>query len=246
MEFLPGTVTLVGGGPGDPDLLTVGGLKALRAADIVFYDRLAPLAALDECRAGAELVEVGKVPRGACTPQERINELLIEAAQAGKIVVRFKGGDSFVFGRGGEEWVACAAHGIPVQVIPGVTSSVAAPALAGIPVTHRTLTQGFTVVSGHVAPDDERCSVNWSAVALSNTTIVVLMGVKHLPEIVAALTAAGLDGATPAAVVMEAASSDMHVLRSPLAELPAVARAADVRPPAITVIGEVTQPGLLP
>lgn len=246
MESLPGTVTLVGGGPGDPDLLTVGGLRALRAADVVFYDRLAPLGALAECRPDAELVEVGKIPRGEYTPQERINELLVESARAGKVVVRLKGGDSFVFGRGGEEWAACAAAGVPVSVIPGVSSAVAAPELAGIPVTHRSLTQGFTVVSGHVAPDDPRGTVDWSAVAGSNTTIVVLMGVKHLPEIAAKLQTAGLAEHTPAAVIMSAASEKMRVIRASLIDIAHAAEQADVKPPAITVIGEVARAGLLP
>ena len=162
-QLTPGTVVLVGGGPGDPDLITVAGLRAVRQADVVLYDRLAPLAVLDEMRPDAERIAVGKIPRGACTPQERINEILIERARAGRTVVRLKGGDNYVFGRGGEEAQACALAGVPVDVIPGVTSAVAVPALAGVPVTHRSLSQGFTVVSGHVPPGDPRSTVAWEA-----------------------------------------------------------------------------------
>ena len=147
-------MVLVGGGPGNLDLLTVGGLAAIRRADVIVTDRLAPLAALDHARPDAIVVDVAKIPRGASTPQEQINRVLVEHATAGRTVVRFKGGDSFVLGRGGEEWQACAAAGIPVTVLPGVSSATAAPALAGIPLTHRDLTQGFTVVSGHLPPGD--------------------------------------------------------------------------------------------
>lgn len=149
-----GRVILVGGGPGDPGLLTVAGLAAVRAADVIVTDRLAPLAVLDQAPPGVEIVDVGKIPRGRFTPQERINELLVEHARAGRTVVRLKGGDNFVFGRGGEEWQACAAAGIEVRVIPGVSSAVGVPALAGIPLTHRTANQGFTVVTAHVPPGD--------------------------------------------------------------------------------------------
>lgn len=154
-DLVPGTVTLVGGGPGDPGLLTVAGFEAVRQADVILYDRLAPTAIMDE-NPQAERIPVGKVPRGPYVPQERTNELLIEHAKAGRKVVRLKGGDSFVFGRGGEEWQACAAAGVPVRIIPGVTSCVAGPELMGVPLTHRHMVQGFTVVSGHVAPGDTR------------------------------------------------------------------------------------------
>ena len=149
-----GSVILVGGGPGDPGLLTVAGLKAIEEADVIVCDRLAPLSALQYARPEAVIIEVAKIPRGTSTSQERINEILIDHASAGKTVVRLKGGDPFVFGRGGEEWQACAAAGILVTVIPGVTSAIAGPALAGVPLTHRELTQGFTVISGHAPPGD--------------------------------------------------------------------------------------------
>lgn len=232
-----GTVTLVGGGPGDPGLLTVAGLRALEQADVVLVDHLAPQDSLASCRPDCEQVWVGKLPRGEFVPQERINELLVEHAQAGRRVVRFKGGDNFVFGRGGEEWLACAEAGIAVEVIPGVTSAVAAPASAGIPVTHRTLTQGFTVVSGHVAPGDVRSTLDWRALAVAGTTLVILMGVKNLPEIVAELIVGGLDAATPAAVVSHAFSAELTVVRTPLRQLPEAA--AGISPPSVVVVGDV-------
>lgn len=238
-NLVPGTVVLVGGGPGDLDLLTVAGLRAVQQADVILYDRLAPLEALDEARPDAERIPVGKWPRGPFTPQEEINTLLIDRARAGLRVVRLKGGDSFVFGRGGEEFQACAEAGVPVVVIPGVTSAVAVPELAGIPVTHRSLSQGFTVVSGHVAPGDPRSTIDWAALARSGTTLVILMGVQQLPEICAALVEAGLDAATPAAIVMDACGPGYRVLRGTVAKLPAQRDAEGVTPPAITIIGAV-------
>lgn len=238
-ELTPGTVVLVGGGPGDPDLLTVAGLRAIRHADVILYDHLAPNDALADARPDAELIPVGKWPRGKYTPQEEINRLLVEHARAGRRVVRLKGGDNFVFGRGGEEWQACAAAGVPVEVIPGVSSAVAAPGLAGIPVTHRTVSQGFTVVSGHVPPGDPRSTIDWAALAGAHTTIVILMGVKYLPQISATLTDAGLDPATPAAVVMAACMPGSRTLRGTVADIADLAAAEGVTPPAITVIGGV-------
>ena len=169
-----GRVLLVGGGPGDPALLTVAGRDALAAADVVVTDRLGPVSALDEIAPQAEIVHVGKIPRGDFTPQERINELLVEHARAGRTVVRLKGGDGYLFGRGGEEWNHCVAAGVPVEAVPGVSSAFSVPALAGIPVTHRGLSQGVAVVSGHVGPDDPRSEVDWAALATSRLTIVVL------------------------------------------------------------------------
>lgn len=240
-DVAPGTVVLVGGGPGDPGLITLRGLAALRAADVIVHDRLAPLECLAEARPDAEIVPVGKVPRGPQTSQEEINAILIDRARRGLAVVRFKGGDNFVFGRGCEEWQECAAAGIPVRVIPGVTSAVAVPALAGIPMTHRTLTQGFTIVSGHVPPGDPRSSLNWDALAQSNTTLVILMGVKYLPQITARLLAAGLAPDTPAATVADGSTPRQRVVRATLADLPERMAADKIRPPAITVIGAVVE-----
>lgn len=230
---------LVGGGPGDPGLITVAGLQAIQQADVVLYDRLAPLECLAEAPEGCELINVGKIPRGDFTPQERINELLIGHAREGRRVVRFKGGDSFVFGRGAEEWQACAEAGVPVRVIPGVSSSIAAPELAGIPVTHRSLVQGFTVVSGHVPPGDARSQLDWTALAHTGTTLVILMGIHYLNEIVAALVDAGLDPATPAAIIANAGSDDISTVTGTAASITAVAEQAGIKPPAVTVIGQV-------
>lgn len=234
-----GRVTLVGGGPGDPGLLTVAGLAAIKQADVIICDRLAPLAALSEARAGVEVIDVAKIPRGEYTPQEKINELLIERARAGKHVVRLKGGDSFVFGRGGEELLACATAGLPVTVIPGVSSAIAAPALAGIPLTHRSLTQGVTIVSGHLPPGHPGSTLDWGALARANTTLVIMMGVATLPEVSAELIAQGLDPRTPAATIADAGLPSQRSVRGTVATIAAVTAEAGIRPPAITVIGAV-------
>jgi uroporphyrin-III C-methyltransferase len=234
-----GTVILVGGGPGDPGLLTVAGLEAIAEADVIVCDRLAPLAALQHARPEAEIIEVAKIPRGAYTSQERINEILIEHASAGKTVVRLKGGDPFVFGRGGEEWQACAAADIPVTVIPGVTSATAAPALAGVPLTHRELTQGFTVISGHAAPGDPGSTLNWEALATANTTLVIMMGVATLPAITTELIKHGLAADTAAMTVADAGMPSQQSVRGTLADIAALTQRAGIKPPAITVIGAV-------
>jgi len=234
-----GTVTLLGGGLGDPGLLTVAGIEAIRQADVIVHDRLAPLSALRHARDDVHVVDVGKIPRGDFTPQERINDLLVEHALAGRNVLRFKGGDNFVFGRGGEEAEACTARGIPVVVIPGISSSIAAPALAGIPVTHRSLVQGFTVVSAHVPPGDPRSTLDWGAIARSRTTIVVLMGVATLGAVAETLVAEGLPATTPAAVVADAGLPSMRTVRAPLSEIDATARRAGLGAPAVVVIGDV-------
>ena len=234
-----GTVVLVGGGPGDPGLITVAGLAAVRAADVLVTDRLAPLAVLAEAKAGAHVIDVSKIPHGASTSQERINELLVEHALAGKSVVRLKGGDNFVFGRGGEEWQACAAAGVPVRIIPGVSSSVAAPALAGIPLTHRTANQGFTVITGHVRPGDPRSTLDYAALARTRTALVVMMGVGTLEAIATELISQGMDPQTPAATVADGTLPSQRAVRSTLREIAAATAAAGIRPPAVTVIGSV-------
>ena len=234
-----GSVVLVGGGPGDPGLITVAGLAAVRGADVVVTDRLAPLAVLEQAPAHAEIIDVAKIPRGAFTSQERINELLVEHARAGRRVVRLKGGDPFVFGRGGEEWQACTEAGLPVEVIPGVSSALAGPALAGVPLTHRTLTQGFTVVSGHLPPADPGSTLDWGALARTGTTLVVLMGIATLPAITAELVAQGLPATTPALTVMEAGLPGQRTVDGTVADIAARGEAAGVRAPAVTVIGPV-------
>ncbi len=234
-----GRVVLVGGGPGDVELLTVAGLGAVRTADVIVHDRLAPLGALRHARPDALIIDVGKIPRGAFTPQETINALLVEHGLAGRRVVRLKGGDNFVFGRGGEEWQACAAAGVPVEIIPGVSSALAAPALAGIPLTHRSLTQGFSVVSGHLPPGDPHSTVNWAALAQTNTTIVILMGLATLDAIATELVVLGLDPATPAATVADGGLPSQRVVRGTVADIAAETGRAGIRPPAVTVIGAV-------
>lgn len=236
---LGGRVTLVGGGPGDPGLLTVAGLEAIRTADVIICDRLAPLASLEERQPGVPVIDVGKIPRGQFTPQEQINQLILEYATKGQHVVRFKGGDNFVFGRGGEEAMECVALGFPVEVIPGVTSAVAGPALAGIPVTHRNLTQGFTVISGHAGPGDPRSSIDWTALARVNTTLVILMGVATVGRICERLIADGMAENTPAAVIADAALPSMKVVRGTVATIAELAHKHQIGSPAITVIGAV-------
>jgi uroporphyrin-III C-methyltransferase / precorrin-2 dehydrogenase / sirohydrochlorin ferrochelatase len=234
-----GRVTLVGGGPGDPGLLTVRGLERLAAADVVVVDRLAPLAVLDGLREDVEIIDVGKIPRGRFTPQETINALLVEHALAGRSVVRLKGGDPFVFGRGREEVDACLAAGVPVEVVPGVTSAIAVPGLVGVPATHRGMSQGFTVVSGHAAPGDPGSQLDWAALARAGTTLVLLMAVDTLAAIAQAVMAGGRPGTTPVIAVQDGGLPGQRVLNATLETIGAVAAQEALRPPAVVVIGEV-------
>jgi len=234
-----GIVILVGGGPGDPELLTLKGFQALADADVVVVDRLAPLAALDGLREGVEIIDVSKVPRGRFTPQEEINEILVSRAREGRVVVRLKGGDPFVFGRGMEEVLACKEAGVPVEVIPGVSSATAAPELAGIPLTHRGSSQGFTVVTGHASPNDPRSTLDWSALARGGTTLVVLMGVETLRSVVVALLEAGRGGDTPLACVMDGGLPTQRVLLTTLAAVAGSGPPEGLRSPAVIVIGAV-------
>ncbi len=234
-----GRVALVGAGPGDPELITVKGRRLLAEADVVVADRLVPGLLLDELRPGVELVDAAKIPYGPARAQEEINSILVDRARAGALVVRLKGGDPYVFGRGGEELLACAAAGVPVTVVPGVTSSIAVPAMAGIPVTQRHVAHEFTVVSGHLAPDDEGSLVDWPALARLRGTVVVLMGLKNLPAIAATLQAHGRASGTPAAVIQEGTTGGQRVLRSTLGAVAAEALAAGLRAPAVVVIGDV-------
>lgn len=234
-----GRVVLVGGGPGDPGLITVAGLAAVVAADVVVVDRLAPLPVLQGVRPEAEIIDVSKIPGGRSTSQEEINRILVDRAKAGLVVARLKGGDNFVFGRGGEEWQACAAAGIPVQVIPGVSSSTAAAALAGIPITHRTLNQGYTVVTAHVPPGDPRSTLHWPALARTGTALVLMMGLRSLPDVTATLVAEGLPADTPAATVADAGLPSQQLVRGTVSTIAGLTAAAGLRPPAVTVIGSV-------
>ena len=238
-----GRVALVGGGPGDPGLITVRGRQLLAEADVVVADHLAPRALLDELGPGVELVDAGKIPRGRAMTQEDINALLVERARQGLAVVRLKGGDPFVFGRGGEEVLACLAEGIPVTVVPGVTSAVGVPAAAGIPVTHRGVTQEFRVISAHLPPGDPRSTVDWAELAISQATLVLLMGLEYLGQVAETLIRAGADSQTPVSVIADGTLPTQHIITTGLSAVAAAVSAAGLRPPAIVVIGEVVQVG---
>ncbi|MDT0277497.1 uroporphyrinogen-III C-methyltransferase [Blastococcus goldschmidtiae] len=234
-----GGVVLVGGGPGDPALITVRGRQAVAQADVVVADHLAPLSLLASLPDEVEVIDASKLPRGRSMAQEQINELLVDRALAGKRVVRLKGGDPFVFGRGMEEVEACVAAGVPVEVVPGVTSAIAVPALAGIPVTHRGMTHEFVVVSGHLPPGHPQSLVDWSAIARLRGTVVVLMGVDTAPAIAAALVEHGRAPSTPVAIVSDGSTPTQRTVRTTLAELPATLATAEIRPPAVWVVGPV-------
>ncbi|NUK20721.1 uroporphyrinogen-III C-methyltransferase, partial [Streptomyces lunaelactis] len=236
-------VALVGGGPGDPDLITVRGRRLLAEADVVIADRLGPRDLLDELPPHVEVIDAAKIPYGRYMAQEAINSALIEHAKAGKAVVRLKGGDPFVFGRGMEEAQALAEAGIPCTVVPGISSSISVPGAAGIPVTHRGVAHEFTVVSGHVAPDDERSLVDWPALARLRGTLVVLMGVDKIGAIAQTLIAHGKAAETPVALVQEGTTAAQRRVDATLATVAETARAADVRPPAVIVIGDVVAVG---
>ena len=230
-----GEVYLIGAGPGNPDLLTLRALQLLQQADVILYDRLVPEAILERARRDAERIPVGKSV-GECGGQERINQLLLELAAQGKRVARLKGGDPFVFGRGGEELEVLAAHDVPYTVVPGVTAALAAGAVANIPLTHRRLAHSVTFVTGHAVDDDV---LDWRALAAPGSTVVFYMGVAHLPQIVARLRAAGAAATHPAAIVERAALPGERVLRSTLAALPDLAARERVSAPALLVVGAV-------
>jgi uroporphyrin-III C-methyltransferase / precorrin-2 dehydrogenase / sirohydrochlorin ferrochelatase len=227
-----GQVALVGGGPGHPGLITTRGRQLLAAADVVVVDRLAPRALLAELDDEVEVIDVGKTPGHHPVPQHEINRLLVEHAQLGKQVVRLKGGDPFVLGRGGEEAAACRAAGVAVEVVPGVTSAIAVPAAAGIPVTHRGLAKQFTVVSGHEGLD-------WANLAGTEGTLVFLMGVSLLADTAAQLVAHGMDPDTPAAVVEDGFGPRQRVTTAPLSGIARAAAEAGAKPPAVIVVGDV-------
>jgi uroporphyrin-III C-methyltransferase / precorrin-2 dehydrogenase / sirohydrochlorin ferrochelatase len=238
-----GTVVLVGGGPGDPGLVTVRGRHAVAGADVVVADHLAPQALLASLPPEVEVIDASKLPRGRSMAQEQINALLVDRARQGKRVVRLKGGDPFVFGRGYEELEACAAAGVPVEVVPGITSAIAVPGLAGVPVTHRGLTHEFVVVSGHVPPGHPASLVDWAALGRLRGTVVVLMGVDTAPAIAAALVEHGRSPQTPVAVVSDGATPAQRTVRTTLAGLARAIAEEGVRPPAVWVVGEVVALG---
>jgi uroporphyrinogen III methyltransferase/synthase len=238
MAALPGTVYLVGAGPGDPDLMTIKSVRLLATADAIVHDRLIPAGALDAASRDAELHDVGKLPGGRpAAAQEQINDLLVELAQANKSVVRLKGGDPFVFGRGGEEALALAAAGVPFEVVPGVTSGVAACAYAGIPVTHRAVAGGVALITGHRAEDT--AGTDWKALAAFPGTLVFYMSVASLSEITSRLHAAGRESSEPAAVISRGTLPGQRAVAGTLADIASVAAEAEIAAPAITIVGDV-------
>lgn len=236
-----GKVTLVGGGPGEWDLLTIRGLRALEAADVILTDHLGPASQLEEFLdvKSKVLIDVAKLPYGKQVAQTRTNELLVEHALAGKHVVRLKGGDPYVFGRGFEEVQACTVAGVPVTVVPGVTSAISVPAAAGVPVTQRGVTHAFTVVSGHLPPAHPKSLVDWEALARVSGTICVIMGVRNVRAIAETLVGAGLDPATPAVAVQEGETASQRVVHATASTLADGMEAESIASPAVYVFGEV-------
>jgi uroporphyrinogen III methyltransferase/synthase len=232
-------VYLVGAGPGDPGLITVRGRAALEAADVVVYDRLASPRLLAWARPDAERVYVGKQAALHTMTQDEINALLVDRAKAGKVVCRLKGGDPFVFGRGGEEAEACLAAGVPFAVVPGITSAISVPAYAGIPVTHRKLCSAMGIITGHEDPTKMESSLRWSGLAQGLDTLVFLMGVENLPNIVHELTAHGKPPETPVALVRWGTTARQETLTGTLADIVDKVRAANFKAPAVTIVGEV-------
>ncbi|MGW2381825.1 uroporphyrinogen-III C-methyltransferase [Streptomyces sp. NPDC001658] len=239
-------VALVGGGPGDPDLITVRGRRLLAEADVVITDHLGPRDLLAELPPSVEVIDAAKLPYGRFMAQEAINEALIEHAKQGKSVVRLKGGDPFVYGRGMEEVQALAEAGVPCTVVPGISSSISVPGAAGIPVTHRGVAHEFTVVSGHIAPDDERSLVDWPSLARLTGTLVILMGVGTIGKVAETLIAHGKSPETPVALVQEGTTAAQRRVDATLATVADVVREQDVKPPAVIVIGEVVAVGPRP
>ena len=234
----PGVV-LVGGGPGDPDLISVAGRKALMEADLVVADRLAPRELLADLPTDTEIIDVAKLPRGRSATQDQINQIIVDAALAGRRVARFKGGDNFVFGRGFEEVLACREAGVPVTVIPGISSPLAVPAMAGIPVTHRGITHDLTIVSGHLPPGHPDSLVQWGALASLRGTLVLMMAVDNAPMIAEVLLRGGRAAATPVGIVCDGTMPTERTVLTTLGELAAAITSEGVRPPAIIVVGEV-------
>jgi len=234
-----GAVALVGGGPGDPGLITVRGRALLAEADVVVADRLAPQSLLAELPPDVEVIDAAKIPRGRAMAQEYINSVLVSRATAGRFVVRLKGGDPFVFGRGAEEVLACLRAGVPVTVVPGVSSAIAVPAVAGVPLTHRGVVQEFHVISAHVAPGDSRSTVDWAALGSSAATLVLLMATEHLRVIAAELIRHGRDPKSPVSVVTDGTLPTQREITSQLDTVAHDAAEAGIRPPAVVVVGEV-------
>jgi len=234
-----GGVAIIGGGPGDPGLITVRGRQLLAEADVVLTDRLAPTSLLDELPADVEIIDVSKIPYGRAMPQDQINATLIERARAGRFVARLKGGDPFVFGRGAEEVLACLRAGVPVTVVPGVTSAVGVPTSAWLPVTHRGVAQEFHVVSVHVPPGDDRSTVDWALLGGSRGTLVLLMSVQRIGAVAAELLRHGRNPDTPVSVIADGTMPTQRTISSSLEQVEGMVTREGIRPPAIVVVGDV-------
>jgi uroporphyrin-III C-methyltransferase/precorrin-2 dehydrogenase/sirohydrochlorin ferrochelatase len=232
-------VAIIGGGPGDPGLITVRGRQLLAEADVVLTDRLAPRSLLDELPADVEVIDVSKIPYGRAMAQEQINATLIDRARAGRFVARLKGGDPFVFGRGAEEVLACLRAGVPVTVVPGVSSAVGVPTSAWLPVTHRGVAQEFHVVSVHVPPGDDRSTVDWALLGGSPGTLVLLMAVQRIGAVVAELLRHGRNPDTPVSVITDGTMPTQRTINSTLEQVEGMVTREGIRPPAIVVVGAV-------
>lgn len=237
---MAGKVFLIGAGPGDPDLITLKAIKALQAADVILLDDLVNRELLQHAPQ-ARVIEVGK--RGGCksTPQHFINRMMVALAEQGQTVARLKGGDPFLFGRGGEEMLALRAAGISTEVIPGITSGMAAPASIGIPVTHREFNHGVTFVTGHLQEEARDGGPNWQALVAGGTTLVIYMGMKHLASIVSGLLAAGMPADTPVAAIQQGTLPEQRHVISTLEALPMAVRQKAIASPAIIVVGDVVR-----
>jgi uroporphyrinogen III methyltransferase/synthase len=236
-----GKVYLVGAGPGDPGLITVKGLDCLRHADVVIYDRLVEEGLLNEVRPEAEKIYVGKADRLHILEQDSINQLLLEKAREGKVVVRLKGGDPFVLGRGGEEAGILTRHGIPFEVVPGVTSASAVPAYAGIPITHRGVASSFAVITGHKASDRGEPRISWDKLATGADTLVILMGMRNLATIVDQLIKHGRSPSTPVAVITQGTTSRQRCLVGTLQDIVDKVGKENLQPPSVVIVGDVVQ-----
>lgn len=234
-----GKVYLVGSGPGGEGLLTIQAREVLKAAEVVLYDQLPGDEIIALIPPAAEQINCGKYGGRHTLEQHEIEELMVARAKMGKMVVRLKGGDPFLFGRGGEEMEALREHGIPYELVPGVTSAIAVPEAVGIPVTHRRYASQVTIITGHEDPEKGGTAIDWAWLAGSKGTIVILMGVKNLPQIAASLIAGGMDPGIPVAVIERGMRPDQRTTTAPLSEIVAVARERGVKPPAVIVIGEV-------
>ena len=236
-----GIVYLIGAGPGDAGLLSIKAMQCLQKADVVVYDKLANPEILQYVKANTERIYVGKASNQHTMRQEDINQLLVDLAKAGKVVARLKGGDPFVFGRGGEEALLLQQNNLPFEIVPGITSAIAVPAYAGIPVTHRNVAVSFAVITGHEDPNKNRSDINWEKLATAVDTLVFLMGVENLPHITKKLIENGRDPQTPAAVIRWGTKPEQRVLETTVANASADVLKAGLKPPAIFIVGNVVK-----